>query len=132
LKGGVEMKEYTKGDVEMEENSQGGNNRNLITILITLIILVVVAVIYWDRQNQRNSQQAQAAMQTDLQEEWGPQAQQQINSALSAKPVAFSKQVSYKNIVAKIAPSVVSVNVGSSFINQGPAVQAQPVRTCDK
>ena len=32
------MKENTKGDVEMEENSQGDNNRNLITILITLVL----------------------------------------------------------------------------------------------
>ena len=121
------MEENAKSDVEMEENAQGGNNRNLITVLITLIILVIVAVIYWDRQNQRNFQQARAATQTDLLEEWGPQALQQINSGVSAKPVAFSKQVSYKNIVAKVAPSVVSVKVGSSFINQVPAVQSQPV-----
>ncbi|MHC4546028.1 MAG: hypothetical protein ACYSYL_16165 [Planctomycetota bacterium] len=121
------MEENAKSDVEMEENAQGGNNRNLITVLITLIILVVVAVIYWDRQNQRNFQQARAATQKDILEEWGPQALQQINSELSAKPVAFSKQVSYKNIVAKVAPSVVSVNVGSSFINQGLAAKSQPV-----
>ena len=73
------MEENIKSDVEMEENSQGGNNRNLITILITLVVLVVVAVIYWERQNKRNFQRAQAEMQTDLLEEWGPQAQQQIN-----------------------------------------------------
>ncbi|MHC4308425.1 MAG: S1C family serine protease, partial [Planctomycetota bacterium] len=121
------MEENTKSNVEMEESAQGGNNKNLITVLITLIILVIVAVIYWDRQNQRNFQQARAATQTNLLEEWGPQALQQINSELSAKPVAFSKQVSYKNIVTKIAPSVVSVSVGSSFINQGPVVQSQPV-----
>jgi S1-C subfamily serine protease len=121
------MKENAKNDVLTEENAQGGNNRNLITVLITLIILVVVAVIYWDRQNQRNFQQARAATQKDILEEWGPQALQQINSELSAKPVAFSKQVSYKNIVSRVAPSVVSVNVGSSFINQGVAGQSQPV-----
>jgi len=122
------MKKDIKGDVELEENPQGGNNRNLITILITLVVLVIVAVIYWDRQNQRNFQQAQAAMQTGLLEEWGPGSQQQFKSALGTQPVAFSKQVSYKNIVARVAPSVVSVNVGSSFINQGnPAIQSQPV-----
>jgi len=122
------MKENTKSDVEMEESSQGGNNRNLITVLITLIVLVIVAVIYWDRQKQRDFQQVQAEIQGGILEEWGPQTQQEINSALSAKPVAFSKQVSYKNVVAKVAPSVVSVNVGTSFINQvGPAAQAQPV-----
>ena len=112
----------------MEENTKGGNNRSLITILITLIILVVVAVIYWDRQNQRNFQQSQAEIKTGLIEEWGPQSQQQVNLALGAMPVAFSKQVSYKDIVAMVAPSVVSVNVGSSFINQGgPVIQPQPV-----
>ncbi|MHC4075611.1 MAG: S1C family serine protease, partial [Planctomycetota bacterium] len=122
------MKKDIKGDVEMEEISQGANNRNLITVLITLIVLVVVAVMYWDRQNERNFQQAQTEIQTGLLEEWGPQSQQQVNSALGVKPVAFSKQVSYKNIVARVAPSVVSVNVGSSFINQGdPAIQPQPV-----
>ena len=121
------MKENTKSDVEMEESSQGDNNKNLITVLITLIVLVIVAVIYWDRQKQRDFRQVQAEIQGGVLEEWGPQAQQQINSALSAKPVLFSKQVSYKNIIAKVAPSVVSVNVGSSFINQGPAAQAQPV-----
>jgi serine protease Do len=105
----------------MEESSQGSNNRNLITVLITLIVLVIVAVIYWDRQKQRDFQQVQAEIQGGVLEEWGPQA------ILGAQPVAFSKQVSYKNIVAKVAPSVVSVNVGSSFINQGPAAQSQPV-----
>ncbi len=121
------MKEDIKGDVKMEENGQGGNNRNLITVLITLIVLVVVAVIYWDRQNQRNFLQDQAEIRADLPEKWGSLSQQQIDSAFGAKPVAFSKQVSYKNIVAKVAPSVVSVNVGSSFINQGPVAKSQPV-----
>jgi S1-C subfamily serine protease len=115
------MKDNTKSDVEMEESSQGDNNRNLITVLITLIVLVIVAVIYWDRQKQRDFQQVQAEIQGGILEEWGPQA------ILGAQPAAFSKQVSYKNIVAKVAPSVVSVNVGSSFINQGPAAQSQPV-----
>jgi hypothetical protein len=54
------MKENSKSDVEMEESSQGSNNRNLITVLITLIVLVIVAVIYWDRQKQRDFQQVQA------------------------------------------------------------------------
>jgi S1-C subfamily serine protease len=115
------MEENTKSDVEMEENSQGANNRNLITVLITLIVLVIVAVIYWDRQDQRDFRQAQAEIQGGILEEWGPQA------ISGAQPIAFSKQVSYKNIVARISPSVVSVNVGSSFINQGPVVQSQPV-----
>ncbi len=123
------MKEKTKSDIETEENTQGGNNRNLITILMTLIVLVVVAVIYWDRLNQRNFQKARAEIQTNLLEEWGPQSQQQINLALGIKPTAFSRQVSYRNIVARLIPSVVTVNVGLSFVNQGgpPAIQSQPV-----
>ena len=122
------MEENRNNDIEAEKNTQDGNNRNLITILIALVVLVVVAVVYWDRQSRRNFRQAQAVMQTNLLEEWGPQSQQQVNSALGVKLAAFSKQVSYKNIVAKVAPSVVSVDVGSSFINQGdPAIQSQPV-----
>ncbi|MHC4396157.1 MAG: trypsin-like peptidase domain-containing protein [Planctomycetota bacterium] len=112
----------------MEENVNNGGNRNLITILIALIVLVVVAVIYWDRQSRRIFRQSQLGIQSELLEEWGPQTQQQINSALGATPVAFSKQISYKNIVARVVPSVVSVNVGTSFINQTvPPVQSQPV-----
>lgn len=107
----------------MEEDMKGDNNRNLITILIVLVILVIVAVIYWDHQSQLAFQQIQAEMQGELLEAWGPQAQQQIQAALQGQPVAFSRQVSYKNIVARIAPSVVSVNVGSSFINQGELAQ---------
>ena len=84
------MKENTKSDVEMEESSQGDNNRNLITVLITLIVLVIVVVIYWDRQKQRDFQQVQAEIQGGILEEWGPQAQQEINSALSVKPISFS------------------------------------------
>ncbi|UCG59393.1 MAG: trypsin-like peptidase domain-containing protein [Phycisphaerales bacterium] len=122
------MEQNRKRDVEREQSSKHDNNRNLVTVLITLIVLVTVAVIYWDRQKQRDLQQVQAEIQGGILEEWGPQAQREINSALGAKPIAFSKQVSYKNIVAKVGPSVVSVNVGTSFINQsGPAAQAQPV-----
>ncbi|MHC4175053.1 MAG: trypsin-like peptidase domain-containing protein [Planctomycetota bacterium] len=111
----------------MEEKVE--NNRNLLAALIALMVLVVVAVFYWDRQKQRNLhlRRTQAEIQGELLEELGPQAQPQIQAALGAQTVAFSKQVSYKNIVSRIAPSVVSVNVSSSFINQGgPAVQAQP------
>jgi S1-C subfamily serine protease len=121
------MVENKKRNIEIKENPLDDNNSNLITILITLIVLVIVAVIYWDRQNQRNFQQSLEARQVDLLDEFGLQSQQQVNSALSAKPAAFSKQVSYKNIVAMVAPSVVSVNVGSSFINQGSIAQSQPV-----
>lgn len=121
------MEETIKSNDEIKEVMQDGNNSNLITILITLIVLVIVAVIYWDRQNQRKFQQSWEAKQVDILEEFGPQSQQQVKTALSAKPVVFSKQVSYKSIVAMVAPSVVSVNVGSSFINQGPVAQSQPV-----
>jgi len=111
----------------MEEKVE--HNRNLLAALIALIILVVVAVFYWDRQKQRDLrlQRTQAEIQGELLEELGPQAQQQVQAAFGAQTVAFSKQISYKNIVARIAPSVVSVNVSSAFINQGgPVVQAQP------
>ena len=110
----------------MEENIK--DNKNLITVLVALIILIVVAVFYWDRQKQLYLRQAQAEMQTDLLEEWGPQAQQQVQAAFGAQTVAFSRQVSYKNIIVRVAPSTVSINVNSGFFNQGgPAVQSQPV-----
>ena len=110
----------------MEENAK--DNKNLITALIALIVLVIIAVFYWDRQKQQNIQRTQAEIQGGLLEQWGPQAQPQIQAALQGQPMAFSKQISYKNIIARTAPSVVSVNVGSSFINQNaPALQPQPV-----
>ena len=111
----------------MEEKVE--NNRNLLAALIALIVLVVVVVFYWDRQKQHNLhlRRTQAEIQGELLEEWGPQAQQQVQAAFGAQTVAFSKQISYKNIIARIVPSVVSVNVSSAFINQGgPVVQAQP------
>ena len=111
----------------MEEKVE--NNRNLLAALIALIVLVVVVVFYWDRQKQRNLhlRRTQAEIQGELLEEWGPQAQPQVQAAFGAQTVAFSKQISYKNIIARIAPSVVSINVSSAFINQGgPVVQAQP------
>ena len=110
----------------MKKNSNGDVNRNLIIILITLIVLVVVAVFYFERRQQRSFQQAQAEIQNELLEDRGLQAQQQFQGSLQGRPVAFTRQVSYKNIVAKIAPSVVSVNVGTSFLTGGlsPEVQA--------
>ena len=100
----------------MEENTKG--NKNLLTALIALVVLIVVAVFYWDRQKLRDIQRAQVEIRGELLEEWGPQGQQQVQASLQGQPVAFSKAVSYKNIVARIAPSVVSVNVESSFISQ--------------
>ncbi len=100
----------------MEEKVE--NNRNLLAALIALIVLVVVVVFYWDRQKQLGLRRTQAEIQGELLEEWGPQAQPQVQAAFGAQTVAFSKQISYKNIIARIAPSVVSVNVESSFISQ--------------
>ena len=101
-------------------------NKNLITVLMVFIILVVVVVFFWDRQQRRVFQASQSRMQANLAEDWGPGSQQQIQSALGVKPAAFSQQVSYKNIIARVAPSVVSVNIdtGGLFNN---AAQVQPV-----
>lgn len=120
------MKEDMKSDVQAQKvalGNDGNDNVNLIAVLIALVVLVVVAAIYWDRQTNRNFQQARAEIQTTLVDEWGPQMQQQIDLALAAQPVAFSKQISYKNIVAMVAPSVVSVNVGTSLVSQGALAQ---------
>jgi len=112
------MEQNLKSDVAMEEKISGGGKGNLIAVLIALLILIVVAVIYWDRQSQRRFDLAENRM--EIVEELGPAAGRQFGSAFG-QPVAFSRQVSYKNIVARVAPSVVSINVGSSFINQNGA-----------
>ncbi|MHC4497090.1 MAG: hypothetical protein ACYSYM_14845, partial [Planctomycetota bacterium] len=126
------MKEDMKSAVQAQKvapGNDGNDNVNLIAVLIALVVLVVVAAIYWDRQTNRNFQQARAEIQTVLMDEWGPQTQQQINSALATQPqpqpqpVAFSQPVSYKNIVAMVAPSVVSVNVGTSLVSRGALAQ---------
>ncbi len=104
------------------------DNKNLITVLIVFIILVVVVVLYWNRQQRRIFQQSQAGMQTGLLEEWGPGAQQQIQTALAVQPAAFSSHVSYKNIIARVAPSVVSINVDTSiFNNAAQQAKIQPM-----
>ncbi|MFC1675459.1 S1C family serine protease [Planctomycetota bacterium] len=103
------------------------NNKNLLTVLIVFIILVVVVVVlFWDRQQRRVFDASQSRLQANLAEDWGPGSQQQIQSALGLKPAAFSTQVSYKNIIARVAPSVVSINTdtGGLFNN---AAQVQPV-----
>ena len=112
------------------------DNKNLITILIVIIILVVVAVFYWDRQQKRTFAQSQAGIQADLLEDWGPGSQQQLQAALQSQAmlqpqtVANLSQVSYKNIIARVAPSVVTVNVDTSiFNNAAQQAQIQPVAT---
>ena len=124
---------------EMTRATKGANmrdNKNLITILIVIIILVVVAVFYWDRQEKRTFAQSQAGIQADLLEDWGPGSQQQIQAALQSQAmlqpqtVANLSQVSYKNIIARVAPSVVTVNVDTSiFNNAAQQAQIQPVAT---
>ena len=112
------------------------DNKNLITILIMIIILVVVAVFYWDRQQKRTFAQSQAGIQADLLEDWGPGSQQQIQAALQSQAmlqpqtVANFNQISYKNIIARVAPSVVTVNVDTSiFNNAAQQAKIQPVAT---
>ena len=105
------------------------DNRNLISGLIVLTILVIVAGLYLDRQQQRILDQAKAHAQMDLLDEWGPGAQQQVQNALQATPAAFS-QISYRQIIQRVAPSVVSVNVVSNvgLFNQATGVpQGQAV-----
>jgi S1-C subfamily serine protease len=110
------------------------DNKNLITILIMIIILVVVAVFYWDRQQKRTFAQSQAGIQADLLEDWGPGSQQQLQAALQSggmlqpQTVANFSQVSYKNIIARVIPSVVTVNVDTSiFNNAAQQAKVQPI-----
>ena len=114
----------------MAETAKGIKNKNLIAGLIALVILALVAAVYLDRRGRQNLERYRTHMRGDLLEEWGPgpNRSQQVNSALQATPVAATRQVSYKNAIARIAPSVVSVNVTvSTFMNQSPPLQPQPL-----
>lgn len=123
-----EVQDKTKLSKDAKISKNLRNNTNLITVLIVFIILVVVVVLYWDRQQKRVFQQSQSMIQADLLEEWGPGSQLQIQRSLQARPAAFSKQVSYKNIIARIASSVVSVNVDTSiFNNAAQQAKIQPM-----
>ncbi|MFC1675470.1 trypsin-like peptidase domain-containing protein [Planctomycetota bacterium] len=116
----------------MQEKKKGTGNNHLVAVLIALLALIVVAVFYWDRQQQRRVELSRSRIRANLLEDWGPGAQQQVQSALQAQgqtvavqpqTVGFGKQVSFKNIIARVAPSVVSINVETGFLNQA----AQPV-----
>jgi S1-C subfamily serine protease len=112
------------------------DKKDLITILIMIIILVVVSVFYWDRQQKRIFAQSQAGIQADLLEDWGPGTQQQLQTALQSggmpqpQTVANFSQVSYKNIIARVTPSVVTINVDTGiFNNAAQQAQVQPIAT---
>jgi len=113
----------------MQKKKKGTGNNHLVAVLIALLALIVVVVFYWDRQQQRRVELSRSRIRANLLEDWGPGSQQQVDLALqnqivSAQPqtVGLGKQVSYKNIIARVAPSVVSVNIETSFLNQA----AQP------
>jgi S1-C subfamily serine protease len=115
----------------MQEKKKSADNNQLVAVLIVLLVLIVVAVFYWDRQQQRRVNLSQARIRANLLEDWGPGSQQQVQSAFQGQTVGFGRGVSYKNIIAQVAPSVVSINVESGFFNRatqpGPS-QAQNVR----
>ncbi len=121
----------------MEENVKaeetGQIDRNLLTAMIALVVLAIVAFSYWDRQKLRDFEQAKAEIRGDLLGEWGPYSRQQVDMALGTqvaaqqRNVAFSKQVSFKAVVSRVAPAVVSVNIRSSFVNDNQTGQAIPL-----
>jgi len=104
----------------MAEPVKSKIDKNLLAALIALIILVAVAGLYLDRRGQRSLDRYGTGTSAELLAEWGPGAgrAQRARAALGIRPVALTK-VSYKNIIARVAPSVVSVNVETSgFIDQ--------------
>ena len=120
----------------MQEKTKSPGNNRLVAVLVALLALIVVAVFYWDRQQQRRIDLSQARMRANLLEDWGPGAGQQIqsplqNQAVAAQPqtVGFGRSVSYKNIIARVAPSVVSVNVSTGLFTPGAQqpLQAQNI-----
>lgn len=115
------------------------DRRDILTVLIVFVILAVVAIFYWDRQQKRLYTQSQDRIKANLLEDWGPGAQQQIQAALRpqalvqpqmiAQGQGQGRTISYKNIVARVAPSVVSVNVAAGVFNniaQGAATDRLP------
>jgi len=105
------------------EKKNGKMNRNLLAGAIASVILVVVACLYLDRQGRLELARARSEATADLLDEWGPRGANQARAAVGARAVAFTP-VSYKNIIARVAPSVVSVNVeAGGFIDQGNKVQ---------
>ena len=117
----------------MQEKKKGPGNNHLVAVLIALLVLIIAAVFYWDRQQQRRIDLSQARMRANLLEDWGHGAVQQVQSPLQnqtvgAQPqtVGFGRTVSYKNIIARVAPSVVSVNVSSGLFT--PGAQQEPLQ----
>ena len=117
----------------MQEKKKGPGNNHLVAVLIALLALIVVAVFYWDRQQQRRLDLSQARIRANLLEDWGAGAGQQAQSTLQNQMVAvqpqtvgFGRSVSYKNIIARVAPSVVSVNVSAGLFT--PGAQQSPLQ----
>ena len=107
----------------MAARTKSSVERNLITALIALIAVAVVIGFYWDGQKQRVLQQPGFGLEAEPLNEWEAEARQRTPASTQGQPVAFPSAISYKNIVAKIAPSAVSVNVTSGFVTQGGALQ---------
>lgn len=96
----------------MKAFTQNENSRHLITAVIAVMILVVVVLVYMDRQRQRELQLREFSIQADVMREWdGDKARQMQGQSFRPRAVAFSPVASHKSIIARIAPSVVSVNV---------------------
>ena len=106
----------------MEQSVKGRSSRNLIAAMIAVVILAVVAGLYLDRQGERTLIRYRTEVSGNILEHWGTD---QVRSVLGAQPAAFA-QVSYKNIISRVAPSVVSVNVEASGFIDSPT-QVQPL-----
>lgn len=94
---------------------EASNNRHVITAAIASTVLVVVMAFYWDRQQERNYQQTHMAMKQKVMEELSVEGRRAQSKWPGFKPqmVVFKHNVSYKNIVRRIVPSIVSVNTSS-------------------
>ena len=116
--------------VKSDSNNNTAVNKNLLAGAIALVILVLVAGWYMDRQGRRRLDKARTIAALELMDDWGRsnatpgQARRALGVTRAqmspgafdrpgVQPAAFT-QVSFKNIVARIAPSVVSVNVDVS------------------
>jgi len=108
-----------------EKEQKKGCENHLIFVCMTLLILIVTSVFYWDRRQQRQLDLSRAALQANSQATSGGLVQQaplrpeQGQTVASAVNPLHLGSVSYKGVIALVAPAVVSVNVDTDLSAPG-------------
>ena len=109
----------------MSENRQTkGSENHLIFVSMTLLILIVTSVFYWDRRQQRQLDLSRVALEASSQATSGGLAQQapllpEQGQTVAAQSRVRLGNVSYKGVIACVAPAVVSINVDTDLAAPG-------------